>query len=80
MLRTQVALEFSPPARDETLSSLLIVPKSVSGRVPPLSVQHGGSMMTSAEERSAPDTVTVASWLQPRAVSSMYRANLLLPS
>jgi hypothetical protein len=48
--------------------------------VPPLSVQHGGSMMTSAEERSAPDTVTVASWLQPRAVSSMYRANLLLPS
>ncbi len=31
-----------------------IVPKFVSGRMPPKNVQHGASAMTSAEERFAP--------------------------
>ena len=34
-----------------------IVPKSDSGRMPPLKVQHGASAIHSAEVRLAPDTV-----------------------
>ena len=33
------------------------VPKSASGRIPPLLVQHGASVIHSAEERAAPRTL-----------------------
>jgi hypothetical protein len=59
---------------------MFTVPKSVSGTMPPLLVQHGASTMTSAEERAAPRTVTVVVWLQLWVVSAMYRLNLLLPA
>jgi hypothetical protein len=79
LLRSQVALKFSPPESEEMLSLSrpelsimmisvrppalpmadplaveplkLIVPKSVSGKMPPLFVQHGASTMASAEDR-----------------------------
>ena len=87
MLRSQVALKFSPPESEETVSLSapelsimtiwvsppalpiadplavepvkLIVPKFVSGKMPPPAVQHGASAMTSAEERGAPDRLFV---------------------
>ena len=87
MLRTQVALKFSPPLSEETVSLsrpalsimmiwvtppplpradplaieplMFTVPKSASGKMPPLRVQHGASTMTSAEDRAAPARVPV---------------------
>ena len=56
------------------------MPKSANGRMPPLLVQQGASMMTSAEERAAPDTVWVVLVLQPRVVSASVSLNSLLPS
>ena len=35
------------------------VPKSASGRIPPLLVQQGASVIHSAEERAAPETLAV---------------------
>ena len=63
-----------------TESDRCTVPKSASGRMPPLLVQHGASMMTSAEDRSAPDTVCVVLVLQPRVTSASVSLNWLLPS
>ena len=48
--------------------------------MPPLLVQHGASMMTSAEERAAPETSCVVLVLQPRVVSASVSLNSLLPS
>jgi hypothetical protein len=50
---TPPALPMAEPLASEAVK--LIVPKSVSGRIPPENVQHGASTMTSAEERGAPD-------------------------
>jgi hypothetical protein len=102
-----VALKFSPPLSDETvslsrplLSTMMIcvglklpmglpsttelerftVPKSASGRTPPLPVQHGASMMTSAEERAALARVWVVLTLQFWVASARVSLNSLLPS
>src|SRR5579875_643534 len=52
------------------------VPKSASGRMPPLLVQQGASAMTSAEERAAPEAVAVTVWLQPWVVSASVSVKL----
>lgn len=55
------------------------VPKSASGRMPPLLVQQGASAITSAEDLGAPESVFVTVWLQPSVVSASVRVKLLLP-
>jgi len=47
---TPPALPMAEPLAVEPVK--LIVPKSVSGKIPPLAVQHGASTMTSAEDRA----------------------------
>ena len=104
MLRSQVALKFSPLESEEMLSLSrpalsiitisvsppalpmadplavepvkLAVPKSASGKMPPLDVQHGASTMTSAEDRDGVwPRLAVVVWLQPCVVSAMCRLN-----
>src|SRR5689334_21923766 len=55
----------------------LAVPKLVSGRMPPLEMQHGASAMTSAEDRAAPARVTPTVCVQPLVVSFRTRLNVL---
>jgi len=58
------ALPMADPLAVEPVK--LIVPKSVSGKMPPPDVQHGASTMTSAEDRDGvcPRLAPVV-WLQP---------------
>jgi hypothetical protein len=55
----------------------LAVPKLVSGRMPPLKVQHGASAMASAEDRCALARVTLAVCVQPLVLSVRTRLNVL---
>ena len=55
----------------------LAVPKLVSGRMPPLSVQHGASAMASAEDRCALARVTPTVCVQPLVLSFRTRLNVL---
>jgi hypothetical protein len=55
------------------------VPKLVSGRSPPLAVQQGSSVMTSAEDRAAPATVASIVCVQPAVLSASVSRNWSLP-
>ena len=67
------------PALFTVAALKLTVPKLVSGKLPPLSVQQGASAMTSAEDRAAPASRRVAERFQCWVLSAIVSRNLLLP-